>query len=107
MDKNEIREARRMYLKSKEGRRNIMNCIFAVIIAVFFLFPIYWLIQMSFKTDMESFGKIVTYYPHEFTVDPWLQNLRDADFLTSLKNSFLIAFCAMVISLGFGVPAAY
>ena len=53
MDKNEIREARRMYLKSKEGRRNIMNCIFAVIIAVFFLFPIYWLIQMSFKTDID------------------------------------------------------
>ncbi len=107
MDKNEIREARRMYLKSKEGRRNIMNCIFAVIIAVFFLFPIYWLIQMSFKTDMESFGKIVTYYPHEFTIDPWLQNLQDADFETSLKNSVLIAVCAMVISLGFGVPAAY
>ena len=107
MEKNDIREARRMYLKSREGRRNIRNCIFAVIIAIFFLFPIYWLIQMSFKTDMESFGKIVTYYPHEFTIDPWLQNLQDADFETSLKNSVLIAVCAMVISLGFGVPAAY
>ena len=28
MEKNDIREARRMYLKSKEGRRNIRNCIF-------------------------------------------------------------------------------
>ena len=56
---------------------------------------------MSFKTDMESFGKIVTYYPHEFTVDPWLQNLRDADFLTSLKNSVLIAVCAMAVCFHF------
>lgn len=107
VDKNELREARRLYFRSKEGRRNVRNCIFAVIIAFFFLFPIYWLIQMSFKTDMESFGKIVTYYPHEFTFDPWLQNLQDADFVTSLKNSVLIALCAMVISLAFGVPAAY
>jgi len=62
---------------------------------------------MSFKTDMESFGKLVTYYPHQFTFDPWLQNLQDKDFLASLKNSACIAVCAMCISLVFGVPAAY
>ena len=107
MNTEKEKAAKKKYLKSKEGRKNIINCIISVVIAFFFLFPIYWLIQMSFKTDMESFGKIVTYYPHEFTIDPWLQNLQDADFLTSLKNSLLIATCAMAISLIFGVPAAY
>ena len=62
---------------------------------------------MSFKTDLESFGKLVTYYPHEFTVDPWLQNLQDKDFETSLRNSVCIATCAMCLSLLFGIPAAY
>ena len=107
MSKENTKSAKVAYLKSKEGRSNIINCFWAIIIAIIFLFPIYWLIQMSFKTDMESFGKIVTYYPHEFTVDPWLQNLQDKDFITSLKNSVLIALCSMCLSLVFGIPAAY
>ena len=84
-----------------------MNCILAVIIAILFLFPIYWLVAMSFKSDAESFGKIVTYYPHNFTFDPWIQNFQDAEFLKSLKNSIVIALLSMVLSMTFGVPAAY
>ncbi|MBQ7371770.1 MAG: carbohydrate ABC transporter permease, partial [Blautia sp.] len=57
--------------------------------------------------DAESFGKIVTYYPHNFTVEPWLENFRDKDFLLSLRNSTVIAFLAMCISMVFGVTAAY
>lgn len=91
----------------KSVRVNVIYCIISVLIAIVFLFPIYWLISMSFKTDMESFGKLVTYYPRQFTFDPWLQNLQDKDFLASLKNSACIAVCAMCISLVFGVPAAY
>lgn len=91
----------------KSVRVNVIYCFISVLIAIVFLFPIYWLISMSFKTDMESFGKLVTYYPHQFTFDPWLQNLQDKDFLASLKNSACIAVCAMCISLVFGVPAAY
>ena len=42
---------------SREARRNLILCIIAIAIAVFFLFPLYWLISMSFKSDAESFGK--------------------------------------------------
>lgn len=93
--------------KTKQGRKNVLYCVIAILIAIVFLFPIYWLLSMSFKTDAESFGKIVTYYPHDFTLDPWVQNFSDKDFLRSLKNSSLIALLSMVISIGFGVPAAY
>ena len=89
--------------KTKQGRKNVLYCVIAILIAIVFLFPIYWLLSMSFKTDAESFGKIVTYYPHDFTLDPWIQNFSDKDFLRSLKNSSLIA----LLSIGFGVPTAY
>ena len=105
---NEKMKARGFLIfRYKSVRVNAIYCIISVLIAIVFLFPIYWLISMSFKTDMESFGKLVTYYPHQFTFDPWLQNLQDKDFLVSLKNSACIAVCAMCISLVFGVPAAY
>ena len=94
-------------LNSKEARRNLLLCIIALAIAVVFLFPIYWLLAMSFKPDAEAFGKVVTYYPHTFTIQPWIANLTDKDFVSSLKNSAFIALCAMSISLIFGVPAAY
>lgn len=93
--------------KTKQGRKNVLYCVIAILIAIVFLFPIYWLLSMSFKTDAESFGKIVTYYPHDFTLNPWVQNFSDKDFLRSLKNSSLIALLSMVISIGFGVPTAY
>ncbi|MCI8897474.1 MAG: carbohydrate ABC transporter permease, partial [Lachnospiraceae bacterium] len=93
-------------LATKSGRKNVINCIIALIIAVVFLFPIYWILAMSFKTDAESFGKIVTYYPHEFTIDPWVKNLSDREFLNSLRNSAVIAVLSMVLSMVFGVPAA-
>lgn len=94
-------------LITKGGRKNLLNCIIAILVALLFLFPIYWLLAMSFKTDGESFGKVVTYYPHEFTLYPWIENFSDKDFIQSLKNSGLIAFLSMVISIAFGVPTAY
>lgn len=94
-------------LKTKGGRKNWIQCLISLFVAICFLFPIYWLISMSFKTDAESFGKLVTYFPHEFTIDPWIKNLSDQDFLVSLKNSCMIAVLSMVISIGFGVPTAY
>ena len=92
---------------SKETRKNVFLCVVALLIALVFLFPLYWIICMSFKTDAESFGKVVTYYPHTFTVQPWLTNFTDKDFVSSLRNSICIALIAMSISMVFGVTAAY
>lgn len=94
-------------LKTKEGRKELVNSIIAIIIALVFLFPIYWLVQISFKSDSETFGKILTYFPREFTVDPWLVNLTDKTFLLSLRNSFINGLLTMGIALLLGVPAAY
>ena len=97
------KETKKKVLSSKEKRKNVINCVIAVLVAVIFLFPIYWILAMSFKSDAESFGKIVTYYPHNFTIDPWVKNFTDADFLSSLKNSIMIALISMVFSMVFGV----
>ena len=93
--------------KTKESKKELINSIVAILIAILFLFPIYWLVQISFKSDSETFGKILTYFPHEFTVDPWLVNLTDPTFLLSLRNSFINGFLTMAIALLLGVPAAY
>ena len=92
---------------TKEGRRNLALSIIAVLLGVLFLFPIYWMLQISFKSDMETFGKVLTFFPHEFTIDPWIANLGDRNFLESLRNSFIYGFLTMVLTMLFGIPAAY
>lgn len=93
--------------RTKEGRRNLINSIIAVVVGIIFLFPIYWMVQISFKSDTETFGKILTYFPHEISIDPWVANLQDPEFLSSLRNSFINGLLTMAITLLFGVPAAY
>lgn len=93
--------------RTKEGRRNLINSIIAVVVGIIFLFPIYWMVQISFKSDTETFGKILTYFPHEISIDPWIANLQDPEFLSSLRNSFINGLLTMAITLLFGVPAAY
>mgnify|MGYP002472041686 CR=1 FL=1 len=48
------------FLHSKESRRELINSIIAIIIGFVFLFPIYWLLQISFKSDAETFGRVLT-----------------------------------------------
>jgi multiple sugar transport system permease protein len=92
---------------SKEGRRNLTLSVIAVVLGIVFLFPIYWMLQISFKSDMETFGKVLTFFPHQFTIDPWIANLGDKNFLESLRNSFINGFLTMVLTVLFGIPAAY
>ena len=95
------------FFHTKEGRRNFRLCLIAVLLGILFLFPIYWMLQISFKSDMETFGTTLTFFPHEFTVDPWMANLGDKNFLESLRNSFINGFLTMVLTVLFGIPAAY
>lgn len=96
---------RKIFTKSQV--RNIGLSIISVLFACVFLFPIYWMITMSLKSDTEAFGKFVTYFPQDLTIDPWVLNFTDKEFVSSIKNSFVIAILSMVISLIFGIPAAY
>ena len=49
-------DLKKQYLfHTKEGRRNLLLSLAAILIGVVFLFPIYWMLQISFKSDMETF----------------------------------------------------
>ena len=94
-------------LETKSGRMDLLYSLLAIVIGIVFLFPLYWLVQISFKTDTETFGKVLTYFPRQITIDPWLVNLKDPVFVLSLRNSFINGFLTMAITVLLGVPAAY
>ncbi len=81
--------------------------ILTLLVAFVFFFPLYWMAITSLKPDIEILSTTQTYYPHQVTFEPWLRQFMDADFLSSLRNSVVIALLSMSISLVLGIPAAY
>ncbi len=90
-----------------------------ILIFLFFLFPIYWALTMSFKTQSDT----VT-WPPKFLFSPTLDNYKvvlglaqsngptgviqgSSSIVTALVHSLVISVGALIVSLVVGVPAAY
>ncbi|TAH67259.1 MAG: carbohydrate ABC transporter permease [Anaerolineaceae bacterium] len=91
----------------KEKRKDFILMLIALGIVVIMLFPVYWMAITSVKSDHEIFAKVLTFIPKDITFEPWLVQFRDRNFLYSLRNSIVIAFTAMTLSLSLGITAAY
>ncbi len=87
--------------------KRLMMDLIALLIAVVFLFPLYWILISTFKTDVEIFDKNISFWPRQFTIAPWIRQLTDKDFLKSLLNSFIIGTGNMIFSTILGTVTAY
>src|SRR5256885_2557673 len=73
---------------------------------VFVLAPIYWLLNMSFKTTNEILGSF-TLWPHHFTLDNYRKIFTDATWYNGYLNSIAYVLMNTVISVTVALPAAY
>ena len=107
-----------VYIKQKKnwGARIGAN-IALIVIFTFFLFPIIWMIGMSFKTIEDILS-----WPPKFLFTPTLENYRailtsqvevrgvgsiGIDFMSGFWHSFVISTGAVIVSVLLGVPTAY
>jgi glycerol transport system permease protein len=73
---------------------------------VFLMVPIYWLLNMSFKTTGEVLGAF-TLYPHNFTLENYRKIFTDPTWYSGYINSIIYVTINTVISLTVALPAAY
>jgi len=81
----------------------------AVVMTVYLLFlliPIYWLINMSFKSNAEILTTF-TLFPQNFTLDNYRTILGDPSWYMGYVNSIIYVLMNTVISLSVALPAAY
>lgn len=85
-------------------------------IVLFFLFPIFWIVLMSFQTNAD-----ILRIPPRLTFSPTLSNYTalisgkletssgslDIPFMRNLGNSVLLSTASVLLALLLGVPAAY
>lgn len=73
------------------------------------LFPLYWAVITSLKTEQEIFQFPPTFYPHVLNVKSYLAQIETGDFnmFRSFANSLVISVGAMAIAVILAVPASY
>ncbi|MEG0914005.1 MAG: carbohydrate ABC transporter permease [Oscillospiraceae bacterium] len=96
-----------MSMKRKKQMIHILHILLVAICLVVALFPIYWMLNTSFKTQFEMYQRSPTFWPKEVTLDGYQYLFTKTPYLNSLKNSFLIAFSCAFFSIFFAYPVAY
>ncbi|MCB2009858.1 MAG: carbohydrate ABC transporter permease [Geminicoccaceae bacterium] len=101
---------------SDSGWKRVLRGVLLTIVALFFLFPIFWVFLMSFQTN-ETILRI----PPSIVFEPTLQNyvalisgklvsnagVLEIAFMKNLGNSLILSVVSVALSLLLGVPAAY
>ena len=72
----------------------------------FLLLPIYWLVNMSLKTNEEILS-LFSLWPQNLTFDNYMVIFTDASWYSGYINSMIYVSINMVICLTFALPAAY
>ena len=73
---------------------------------LFVLVPIYWLLNMSFKTNEEILGSL-SLWPQNFTLANYAVIFTDASWYSGYLNSIAYVSMNVVITLLVALPAAY
>ena len=80
--------------------------LFLVGYLVFLVLPIYWLLNMSFKTNEEILG-VFSLFPQDLTFDNYRVIFTDPSWYMGYVNSIIYVTLNTLISLTVALPAAY
>jgi len=95
--------------KKLNKKKNILFCVISVVILCVLLFPLFWILVTSLKTEQEIFQIPPTFYPHELNLKSYAAQVETGDFnmFRAFGNSFIISTGAMLIAVVLAVPASY
>ncbi|ODA93760.1 sugar ABC transporter permease [Mesorhizobium sp. SEMIA 3007] len=93
-------------LMRRRGEESRWWWIVPTLYIIVLLLPIYWLINMSFKTNAEIVSSL-TLYPHAPTLANYVTIFTDASWYSGYINSITYVVMNMVISVSVALPAAY
>lgn len=93
-------------MKTKRTSR-ILSRVFIVICLIVALFPIYWMLATSLKSEGEIYRKIPTMIPAKPTLEAYSYLLTKTNFLSAIKNSLLVAVVVSLLSIVVAYPTAY
>ncbi len=97
-----------MTRRQRELLHKVLSVLVTVLLAVFALFPLYWIVLTSFKEPGTEFRHPITYWPTELSVEAY-KTILGPDFLVqrAILNSFIVSACTTVGTLFISSLSAY
>ncbi|MCB0070895.1 MAG: carbohydrate ABC transporter permease [Caldilineaceae bacterium] len=102
-----------MNSETKQRINRILLWILIVITAVWMLFPFYWAVNSSFKTENQLQMMPATFIPRDaagamnFTLRNYTAVFTNEAFLRAILNSAIVALSVTVLALAFGAFAGF
>jgi glycerol transport system permease protein len=91
---------------TRSGARVRLGWLVPTLYVVFLMVPIYWLLNMSFKTTNEILREF-TLFPHDFTIANYREIFTNPVWYNGYLNSITYVSINTVISVVAALPAAY
>ncbi len=92
--------------RALSGPRVSGRVVVMTLYLLFLMLPIYWLVNMSLKTNMEITSGL-TLWPREITFDNYVRIFTDESWYSGYINSLTYVVINTVLSIAFALPAAY
>jgi glycerol transport system permease protein len=80
--------------------------LFLILYLAFAILPIYWMVNMSFKSNEEILSNF-SLWPNEFTLHNYVVIFTDPSWYSGYINSIIYVAINMAISVTVALPAAY
>ncbi len=84
-----------------------VRLVLLIPILIFVLFPFYWIIITSFKTDLQIQQYTSIYWPNPWTTEQYRSLLFNTPFVTWFKNTVIVATISTAVSVVLAALAAY
>ncbi|MFE6869135.1 carbohydrate ABC transporter permease [Kitasatospora sp. NPDC057692] len=81
--------------------------VVAVVLFVFFAFPVYWMISTAFKPTKDIASSTPVFIPFDATLDHFKTAVNVPKFWTYTANSFIVTVLAVVMSLVIATLASF
>jgi glycerol transport system permease protein len=92
--------------QARPGGRVAVRTAFLVAYLVFAILPIYWMVNMSFRSNQEILSTF-SLWPRQFTLSAYVTIFTDRSWYSGYINSLIYVAINTVVSIAVALPAAY
>ena len=92
---------------SHKKSTKVILSILLILGGLFSGFPIIWMLCSSFKSNSAIFSWPPKFFDETFSLKSYLAVIMDSTKVRFFVNSYIVAFCVVIITLFIGILAAY
>lgn len=94
-------------VSSNKGLKTVVIYFIYITTALFFLYPLFWVLSLSLKTVPELFQVPPKVLPKSFEINNYIHVFENTLILKYLRNTLILVGATVVGTLAISIPASY